>query len=266
MSRICHYLNISKSRYYEKMSELPKKQEYERRLHDALVRIRAEFPMYGIRKVWHQLLEEGFYISRDKVHRYMQRYGLILPKRYRKIRTTVPGMFQINVENKLKGVELTRKDQAWTTDITYVHTMEGILYLSVIMDAYSRKAIAFHIGHNLRTEESMCCLDKALRTVRDPSGIIHHSDRGTQYSSQRYLEKILSCGMSVSFTGKDHCYDNAKMERLFNTLKHEYGLGGVLKSKRVAIELITKAIHDYNYKRMHAALNYKRPGEVYDAA
>ncbi len=266
MSRICQFLNISKSRYYEKLASFPKKQEYERSLLDAILRIRRLFPMYGIRKVWRQMLEDGFCISRDKVHRIMQKHGLILPKRYRRVRTSIPGMLPGIVENRIKDLDIRHKNQVWATDITYIHTTEGLLFLSVVMDVYSRKAISYHVGHNMRTDESLRCLEKAINSVDDPKGIIHHSDRGVQYSSGRYLEKVLSSGMQISFTGKDHCYDNAKMERLFNTLKHEYGLAGVLKSKRVAIDLIRKVIHDYNYNRMHAALDYKKPGEVYDAA
>lgn len=266
MSQICNYLNIGKSWYYEKLSNLPKVLEYEKTMLDAIRQVRTEHPMYGIRKVWRQLLENGFDIGRDKVHKLMQKYGLTLPRRYKKVFTSVPGTLLDSVENKLKGLEVNHRNQVWTTDITYILTTEGILYLSVIMDLYSRKAIAYHIGNNLRTEGSLSCLEKAIRSVPDTSGIIHHSDHGCQYCSYRYLDRLISCGMDVSFTGKDHCYDNAKMERLFNTLKHEYGLEGVLRSKKVAINLIHNAIYDYNYNRMHAALDYKRPGEVYDTA
>lgn len=266
MTKICSYLDISKSWYYELKANQERHREHEAEMVTVVKQIRAEHPAYGIKKVWKQMSRNGIVIGRDRLHRLMKKKGLILPRHYKKVRTSFPGIYDQGFENKIKGLTVDHINQVWCTDITYIHTAEGMLYLSAMMDVFSRKIISLHVSNNLRTEGSLACLNKALKQVPNAVGIIHHSDHGTQYCSYRYLN-LLSCqGMQISFTGKDHCYDNAKMERFFNTIKYEYGLKKVIKSKKLAIEMINNAVYDYNYKRMHAALDYKIPCEVYDAA
>jgi transposase InsO family protein len=266
MTKICSFLDISKSWYYEMKASLERQKEYEKAILNAVRQIRAEHPVYGTKKLWKQLERNGVTIGRDRLHRLLTKHGLILPRHYKKVRTSFPGIYDQGFENKLKGLNVTHINQVWCTDITYIHTAEGMLYISAMMDVYSRKIISLNISNNLRTDGSLDCLSKALHHIPTASGIIHHSDHGTQYCSYRYLSLLSSNGMQISFTGKDHCYDNAKIERFFNTLKHEYGLKGVIKSKKLAIEMVKNAIYDYNYKRLHAALGYKIPYEVYDAA
>ncbi|OQC09145.1 MAG: Integrase core domain protein [Candidatus Cloacimonetes bacterium ADurb.Bin088] len=134
------------------------------------------------------------------------------------------------------------------------------------MDMYSRKILSFNISNNLRTDGALDCLNKALKSTPELKGAIHHSDHGCQYCSYRYLKKLQSHGLTISFTGKNHCYDNAKIERFFNTLKHEYLIHKVLKSKRLARKLIKSSIRDYNHCRLHAGINYQIPAQLYDAA
>jgi len=266
MTKICSYLDISKSWYYEMKATIERHKEYEREMLTATKQIRAEHPAYGTKKVWKQMERNGIKIGRDRLHRILKKYGLILPRHYKKVRTSFPGIYDQGFENKIKNLTVDHINQVWCTDITYIHTAEGMLYLSAMMDVYSRKIISLNISNNLRTDSSLDCLKKALKQVKNATGIIHHSDHGTQYCSYRYLNFLSSHGMEISFTGKDHCYDNAKIERFFNTLKYEYGLKGVIKTKKLAIEMMKSAIDDYNNKRLHAALGYKIPCEVYDVA
>lgn len=266
MTKVCSFLEISKSWYYEMKASIERKKEEEKAILTAVRQIRAEHHAYGTKKLWKQLERDGITIGRDRLHHLLKKHGYILPRHYKKVRTSFPGIYDQGFENKLKGLTVDHINQVWCTDITYIHTAEGMLYLSAMMDVYSRKIISLNISNNLRTDGSLDCLNKALKQVSDASGIMHHSDHGTQYCSYRYLNKLSSHGMQISFTGKDHCYDNAKIERFFNTLKYEYVLKGVVKTKKLAIEMIKNAINDYNYKRLHAALGYKIPYEVYDAA
>lgn len=228
--------------------------------------IRKLHPFYGLRKVWHEMqTEHNFKIGRDRLHRIMREHGLMLPIRYKIVRTTFPGILAASDQNKIKHLDINRKDQAWVTDITFIRTYEGCIYLSVIMDVWSRFVVSYHVSHDLKAESSVQCLRKAIDTVKKTEGIIHHSDKGIQYCSNLYLNHLISAGMDVSYTGKGHCYDNAKVERLFNTLKHEYGLANFLPNRKIAKEIIDNIIRDYNYDRIHEALNYKKPGEVYNA-
>lgn len=266
MSRICLFFDKSKSWYYDTLASCERVREFEQKIIESVMEIRAEHPFYGIRKLWHQLARNGIEIGRDRLHRLLRKYNLTLPRHFKKIRTSIPGIYDIGFENKIKGISIEHPNQVWCTDITYIHTTEGILYVSALMDAYSRKIISYNISNNLRTEGSLNCLEAALKSVPLANGIIHHSDHGTQYCSYRYLNQLLSHGLEVSFTGQAHCYDNAKIERFFNTLKYEYGLINVIRNKQLAIKLIKSAVLDYNSKRLHAALKYNIPDELYYAA
>lgn len=267
LSAICAYFHVSRSWYYKILSSLEKRLEFETTVLLAIGLIRREHPFYGLLKVWYEIKHvHNILIGRDHLHRLMQEHGLMLPRRYKAIRTTVPGTLLPSVENKIKHLDVVRKDQVWVTDITYIQTYDGVIYLSVIMDLWSRKIVAYHVSYDLKAESSLECLQKALNTVDDPMGLIHHSDRGVQYCSYLYVNHLLANGLDPSYTGKDHCYDNANVERFFNTLKYEYGLHRPLSDRRLTKRIISSAIEDYNYGRIHEALSYKKPGEVYDAA
>ena len=266
MIKICSYLDVSKSWYYDTKTSMEKVQQYEQQIVSKVLKIRKENQSYGTRKIWHQLARDGTIIGRDKLHKILLKYNLTQPKHRKKVRTTFPGMYAHSFHNLIKDLTVDHKDQVWCTDITCIYTTEGILYVSAMMDLFSRKIISFNVSNNLRTEGSLDCLNKALKQVSNPKGIIHHSDHGVQYCSGRYLNALLIKRMQVSFTGPNHCYDNAKIERFFNTLKYEYGLNSVIRTKKLAIQLIKNAVQNYNYTRLHAAINYMIPCELYDAA
>jgi transposase InsO family protein len=266
MSAVCKCFDKSKSWYYDTLASSQRVLEYEQMIVNEVVKIRAIHQAYGIRKLWHELSNIGIEIGRDKLHRILRKRGLLLSRHYKKVRTSIPGIYDSGFENLIKGLPITRPNQAICADITYVHTTDGILYLSVLMDMFSRKILSFNISNNLQTDGALDCLNQALKNAPDLKGAIHHSDHGCQYCSYRYLKRLQANGLAISFTGQNHCYDNAKIERFFNTLKHEYLLRGVIKSKRLARELIKSAIHDYNNHRLHAGINYQVPAQVYNAA
>lgn len=263
MSLICKHFERSRSWYYDTQARSGRVREYERMIVSAVEEIRRESPFYGTRKLWHALGRQGIGVGRDKLHKILNKYGLTQPRHYKKVRTSFPGIYNAGFENRIKDLRVDRPNQVWCTDITYIHTTEGMLYLSVIMDLYSRKILSYNVGNNLKTDGALDCLTKALKQVSDPEDIIHHSDHGVQYCSYRYINTLQRHGLVISFTGRDHCYDNATMERFFNTLKHEYGLKGVARSKRSAKVLIKNAIGHYNNIRLHANLNYMKPNELY---
>jgi len=266
MVKICSYLDVSKSWYYETIAGRGKVQQYEQQIVSEVLNIRKDNQACGTRKIWHRLARNGTKIGRDKLHKILLKNNLTQPKHRKKVRTTFPGMYDHGFQNLIKDLTVDHKDQVWCSDITCIYTTEGILYVSAMMDLFSRKIISFNVSNNLRTEGSLDCLNKALKQVSNPKDIIHHSDHGVQYCSGRYLNALFSKGMQVSFTGPNHCYDNAKIERFFNTLKYEYGLNSVIKTKKLAIQLIKNAVQNYNYIRLHAAIKYMIPCELYDVA
>jgi len=266
MSTICNYLGFSKSGYYKRLKALPEKQSFEKRVVSSVKETREDKPFYGLRKVYHEINKKGLTIGRDHLWRIMQKHDLMLHLKRNRFRTTIPGEPPKETHNLIIDLEITKPNQVWVTDITYLNTVEGVVYLSTIMDLYTRNIISHSISSDLRTDSSLICLKKAIQSVGSTKGIIHHSDRGCQYCSHLYRHVLKSKGLVPSYTGRNHCYENAKMERFFNTLKHEYGLINTIKSKYLAKTLVSKAINDYNNYRIHAALGYRTPSELYQVA
>ena len=168
--------------------------------------------------------------------------------------------------NLLKDVCLSGPSEAVVSDITYIRTDEGFMYLSLIMDSYSRAIVGYDCSDSLEAEGALRSLSMASRHLTNGSGVIHHSDRGIQYCSAAYVEKLKRGGFRISMTEANHCYENSKAERLNGILKDEYGLGGRFLSKSDVRRAVREAVMLYNYRRPHQALGYRYPMEVHSAA
>lgn len=266
MQKICSYFGVSKSGYYKRLKTLPAKESFEQEVLTKVSQIRAAHPFYGLRKLYHQLHRDGFSIGRDHLWHILQKHRLMITPKRNKFRTTFSGNNIFDAKNLIRDLEISRTNQVWVTDITYLLTLDGVLYLSTIMDLYSRKIISYSLGIDLTAESSVKCLKKAVKSVKQTNGIIHHSDKGSQYRSKLYCDTLRVKGITPSYTGKDHCYENANMERFYHTLKYDYKLKLLIKSKTLAYSLVNNAIEDYNNNRLHAAINYRTPSEMYNAA
>ncbi|MDR1250066.1 MAG: IS3 family transposase, partial [Treponema sp.] len=161
--------------------------------------------------------------------------------------------------NLVKDMVLTGPNQAWAADITSIRTDEGFLYLSLLMDLWSRKIVGFHTGDTLEAEGAVRALEMALSELPKGAFPVHHSDRGCQYCSHRYVEKLQAHGLAVSMTEELHCYENAHAERLNGIVKQEYGLGCSFLRKQQALAAIDEAVFLYNTRRPHLSLNYETP-------
>ena len=265
MKDIFDFLDVKSSTYYDWLKADPAKRAKEEQAIALAIEIRKVHPYYGTRKLKAEMARRGFKIGRQHLNRLLAERGMLQPKRgRRKVPTSIPGVYGKEYVNHIKGLDVTQSNQVLCTDITYIHTKQGVIYLYAIMDMFSRKILSYYISRDLRADSALKCLELALKDIGDTEGIIHHSDRGCQYTSAQYLLCLLKNGMQPSFTGRDHCYDNAKMERVFNTLKNDFRLKGVIASVKAAIDLIDSAIYIYNNDRIHEALGYKTPSEVYD--
>jgi transposase InsO family protein len=165
--------------------------------------------------------------------------------------------------NLVKGMELFRPNQAWAADITYIRTDECFLYLSLITDLWPGKIVGFHAGNTLEAEGAVRALEMALKELPEGASPVHHSDRGCQYCSHRYVEKLQSRRLPVSMTEEAHCYENAKAERLNGILKQEYSLGCSFRTKKQALAAIGEAVFLYNTRRPYLALNYETPEKMH---
>jgi transposase InsO family protein len=166
----------------------------------------------------------------------------------------------------LKDISLTAPNQALVSDITYIRTDEGFMYLALVMDAYSRAIVGYNCSDSLESEGALRALSMALRKLPFGSNAIHHSDRGCQYCSGAYINKLKRKGVRVSMTEVNHCYENSQAERLNGILKAEYGLGGRFLRKSDAVRAVSEAVRLYNYRRPHQSIGYRFPMEVYLAA
>ena len=168
--------------------------------------------------------------------------------------------------NLIKELEPTGPHQIWVSDITYIRTREKFVYLSLITDAYSRKIVGWHLGATLEASNTLKALDMALAQTPADASPIHHSDRGCQYCSHEYVDRLRERRCSISMTEEDHCAENAMAERLNGILKQEYYLKHEFRNMREARAAVEEAVHLYNYRRPHRALRLRTPDQVHRAA
>jgi transposase InsO family protein len=261
---------MSRQNYYKHRKQRQRQHVDESLILSHVRRERAVQPCLGGRKLLHVLRGEfelgGVSIGRDRFFSLLGHKGLLIKHRVKHCRTTDSRHWFKVYGNLLKDTCLSGPCQAVVSDITYIRTDEGFMYLSLIMDAYSRAIVGYDCSDSLETEGALRSLSMASRLLKDCSGVIHHSDRGIQYCSGAYVEQLRRSGFRISMTEVNHCYENSKAERLNGILKGEYGLGGQFLSKSDARRAVREAVMLYNYRRPHQALGYRYPMEVHSAA
>lgn len=267
IATLCSKTGMSRQNYYKRQNQRARG-EVDSDLIEELVKAeRAVQPRLGGKKMHHlltpKLKEANVWIGRDRFFDVLDERGLLLDPLPKAPRTTNSRHSLPVFRNLLADMELTGPNQAWVSDITYIRTDEGFLYLSLITDAWSRKIVGYHAGDTLETEECLMALEKAAKDLADGLSPLHHSDRGSQYCSHRYTEKLREYGLGISMTEEMHCYENAKAERVNGILKQEYFLGGCFRTKSQAITAIDQAVMLYNTRRPHLMLKYKTPAEVH---
>ena len=167
--------------------------------------------------------------------------------------------------NLLKDMNIYRPEQVWVSDITYIRTSEGWLYLSLITDAYSKQIVGHHLSDNLKTINCINALKTAIKNRIYPNRpLIHHSDRGFQYCSPDYIETLTNNNIGISMTTKHDPYENAIAERVNGTLKNEFELGDKLPDKRNAERELRKALWIYNNLRPHESCYYLTPNQAHN--
>jgi len=228
-------------------------------------------PRLGTRKLLHILGNEfsgaSVRIGRDRLFNILRRYKmLILRRRGFRPRTTDSRHRFGFYDNLLKDKVLTSSRQAVVSDITYVRTDEGFMYVSLVMDAYSRAIVGYDCSESLAVEGSLRAIRMAIRQLGECRNMIHHSDRGLQYCCGDYVKLLRDSGISISMTQENHCYENASAERLNGILKQEYGLGNYFLRKSDVAGALSEAVELYNWRRPHQSLGYRTPMEVHAAA
>jgi len=265
---MCQILKVDRSSYYKWLKRgKSKRQQYNEEL---LVLIRQEYIksgcLYGSPRITAVLKKNNVACSRPRVARLM-RQNNIVSKIKRRYKATTDSMHKYEVSTNLleKRVTVSKPNEVWVSDITYIKTKEGFIYLTTVMDLYNREIVGHSKSNSLTAiDTTMKALRNACIKRRPYSGLIFHSDRGVQYACNDFRKLLNSYGMKQSMSGKGNCYDNAVCESFFKTLKTEliYQKKGGYKSKEDARREIFEYIECfYNSKRLHSALGYNSPRE-----
>ncbi len=263
IERMCDHLDVSVGGYYAW-----KHRGASQRQRDDMVflaHIRAFFAAsngtYGSPRMHVDLCEEGLQIGRHRVARLMRDNGLKVNQKRRFKRTTDSRHGDPVAANLLdRDFTCAAPDRKWGVDISYVWTAEGWLYLAIVLDLFSRRIVGWAVSDRLKQELALTALRRA-NALRNPSpGLIHHSDRGSQYCSHDYRRLLQDAGMLASMSGKGNCYDNAMVETVFKTIKSELVWRTSFQTREQAEKSIGQYIDGfYNPRRRHSALGYKSP-------
>ena len=267
---MCGVLNVSRSGFYDWAARGPSRRTQSNRKLDS--RIRTIFSRhkqrYGVPRITTDLHDEGIECSENRVARRMRALGLqaIQAKKF-KVTTDSNHSKPVAPDLLEQDFSATAPNQKWTSDITYVWTDQGWLYLAVIMDLYSRAIVGWSMNRRM-TQQLVCdALTMALFRRQFPQGTIIHSDRGSQYCSKRYQRLIKNNGLRGSMGRKANCYDNAAMESFFHTLKVELVHRERYTTRRMAISRIFEYIETYyNRQRKHSAIGHQIPMQFEKAA
>jgi transposase InsO family protein len=262
---MCGVLEVAPSGYYAWRRRVPSPRAQANRV--LLAEIRGihqhSHGTYGAPRVHAELRERQRRVSRKRVARLMRVAGLVgrPPRRFR--RTTVADPRVEAKDLVQRQFTATAPDQLWFGDITYIRTWEGWLYLAVLLDAYSRKVVGWAMADHLRTELASGALHMAVTARRPTSGLIHHTDRGVQYTSAAYRRVLESHHIAQSVGKPGTCWDNAVAESFFATLKNELVYRHTWTTHRQARQAIFEFIAGwYNQHRRHSALGYRSPAAV----
>ncbi|HYV33117.1 MAG TPA: IS3 family transposase [Candidatus Binatia bacterium] len=257
--RMCEAAGFSRAGYYRFLDpEKPAPADMD--LRDEMQKIALEWPSYGSRRVTRELKARGWDVNRKRVQRLMQEDNLLCVSKRRFVVTTDSAHGLKVYPNRAASLILSGVDQLWIADITYIRLEEEFVYLAVILDAYSRRVIGWHLDDGLDDSLTLTALRMALRVRGVRPGLVHHSDRGVQYASGDYTDLLKDNGIDISMSRKANPWDNAACESFMKTLKYEEVYRTEYRNlvhARAAIgEFLEKV---YNEKRLHSALDYRSP-------
>ena len=261
IQRMCELAGVSRASFYRDW-EQKAPSEAEVALRDAIQRTALAHRHHGYRRITPLIQRAGFVVGEEKVRRILRSDNLLAVRR-RKFVVTTDSNHRFRVHpNLAESMELTALNQLWVADITYIRLQREFVFLAVVLDAFSRKAIGWELGRTLETKLALAALQAAIASRHPQPGLVHHSDRGTQYASDEYVRRLEACGAHLSMSRAGSPWENGKCESFIKTLKREE-----IDARRYAnfaelrqhVDEFMEQI--YNKVRLHSALGYRSPEE-----
>lgn len=267
---MCEIFGITRDGYYKMRKRMNEELEREKQIVALVKEQRKELPRSGARKMFYKLkdvfLEKGLFVGRDRFFSIMQKYNLLVKKRKDKVPCTTYSNHDYAVApNLYKDLEVSAPGEAIVADITYLRVNDKFSYLFLATDAYSRKIVGWTLRKDLKHEGALETVGQLTKNYSTVAGIVHHTDRGSQYCCHEFLVQLKKHGIKSSMTDSSHCAQNAKAERVNGILKDEFYLDKVFHSHEQAEKAARNAILMYNAKRPHLSLDYQTPDEVHFA-
>jgi putative transposase len=260
IGRMVELARVSRASFYRFSEDATPNRDID--LRDAIQRIALEWPSYGRPRITAELRRRGWTVNPKRVYRLLREDNLLCVRQRKFVATTDSNHGRKVYSNLAADLVLTGIDQLWRADITYVRLREEFVLLAVILDAFSRRVIGWAVDRNMEDELTLTALRMALSRRSIQPGLVHHSDRGSQYASNDYTDLLKAHGIDISMSRKGNPWDNAACESFMKTLKYEEVLRNEyrdLAEARTSIPGFLEKV--YNQKRLHSALGYLPPAE-----
>ncbi len=267
LTTITRCFGLKRDAYYKYKSRADKRLILEQQIIKIVSKKRKSLPREGVRKLI-KSLDSEFYkanlkVGRDTLFSVLRKHNMLTLRKKTSARTTNSYHRFYKYNNLIKDIEVTKSNQVWVSDITYIRTIKGFCYLALITDMYSRKIVGYDLSDSLELKGCVRALNKAIYHAKNIKKLVHHSDRGIQYCSNVYTQILKRKKIDISMTEENHCYENAMAERVNGILKDEFYLDQTFDSVAHAKRATKNAINLYNEIRLHLSLDFKTPNMVY---
>lgn len=270
LARLCGLFGVSRQAYYEARYQENKTSIAHMIVLTLVKDLRSNIPMLGTRKLLIMLSAEfkkhGIKMGRDQLFDLLRFHGLLMRRRKRMVKTTNSHHWMKKYPNLIQELPLSSAEQLWVSDITYIRTLQGFSYLSLITDAYSRKIVGHSLFETLEAFGPLEALTTAIATRqrKGPFMLIHHSDRGVQYCCSEYVEILTREQIAISMTQSGSPYENALAERVNGTIKNDFFPKRVYQNHNEAKKAMEKIVRIYNEMRPHASVDYLTPDQAHE--
>ncbi|MES1226007.1 MAG: IS3 family transposase [Bacteroidota bacterium] len=267
LGKLCGLFGKSRQAFYDHLWRRSDDKMQEAFIIDLVSSVRKTLPKVGTVKLLHMLKDDfsahKISIGRDTFFKLLRKHDLLVKTKKRFVRTTMSSHHFKKWPDLTENIIVTTVEQLWVSDITYLTTQNGFIYLSLITDVYSRKIIGYHLSQHLKAQGCLIALNKAISSLSVNATVIHHSDRGIQYCCDAYIETLQNNNIAISMTQNGSPYDNAIAERINGILKAELNLGKIFVNYSAAIPVVHQAIDAYNRVRPHMSCGNLTPEKAH---